>query len=110
MTLLDIVLFLPLIGFLLLLLIPKSNPSLSRMAALVISLVIFVVSLGLLIGRTGSQSRRATRSSTDVSVDQLSADPLSRRPRRPEPVAGAADDAADARSRCWFPGSTSIIA
>ena len=34
MTLLDAVLFLPLIGFLLLLLIPKSNPALSRMAAL----------------------------------------------------------------------------
>ena len=47
MTLLDAVLFLPLIGFLLLLLIPKSNPGLSRMAALVISLVIFVISLGL---------------------------------------------------------------
>jgi len=45
MTLLDAVLFLPLIGFLLLLLIPKSNPGLSRMAALVISLVIFVISL-----------------------------------------------------------------
>jgi len=47
MTILDAVLFLPLIGFLLLLLIPKSNPGLSRMAALVISLVIFVISLGL---------------------------------------------------------------
>src|ERR1019366_569403 len=47
MTLLDAVLFLPLIGFLLLLLIPKNNPGLSRMAALVISLVIFVISLGL---------------------------------------------------------------
>ena len=50
MTLLDAVLFLPLIGFLLLLLIPKSNPGLSRMAALVISLFIFVISLGLVSG------------------------------------------------------------
>ncbi len=47
MNLLDAVLFLPLVGFLLLLLIPKSNPNLSRMAALVISLVIFAISLGL---------------------------------------------------------------
>ena len=50
MTLLDAVLFLPLIGFLLLLLIPKSNPGLSRMAALIISLLIFVISLGLVSG------------------------------------------------------------
>ncbi len=50
MTLLDAVLFLPLIGFFLLLLIPKSNPGLSRMAALVISLLIFVISLGLISG------------------------------------------------------------
>jgi NADH-quinone oxidoreductase subunit M len=45
MTLLDIVLFLPLIGFLILLFVPKNS---SRMAALVISLLVFVVSLGLL--------------------------------------------------------------
>ncbi|MDP8990635.1 MAG: Fe-S-binding domain-containing protein, partial [Acidobacteriota bacterium] len=50
MTLLDAVLFLPLIGFLLLLLIPKSHPGVSRMAALVISLGIFVISLGLVSG------------------------------------------------------------
>ena len=54
MTLLDAVLFLPLIGFLLLLLIPKSNPGLSRMAALVISLLIFVISLGLAGSFSGS--------------------------------------------------------
>src|ERR1700734_3821068 len=54
MTFLDAVLFLPLIGFLLLLLIPKSNPNLSRMAALVISLLIFVISLGLTSGFSGS--------------------------------------------------------
>jgi NADH-quinone oxidoreductase subunit M len=46
MTLLDIVLFLPLAGFLVLLILPKQS---SRMAALVISLAVFVVSLGLLI-------------------------------------------------------------
>jgi NADH-quinone oxidoreductase subunit M len=46
MTLLDIVLFLPLAGFLLLLVLPKQS---SRMAALVVSLGIFIVSLGLLM-------------------------------------------------------------
>ncbi len=48
MTTLDLVVFLPLIGFLVLLLVPKSNPGASRMGALVISLAIFVVSLALL--------------------------------------------------------------
>jgi NADH-quinone oxidoreductase subunit M len=46
MTLLDVVLFLPLAGFLLLMLLPKQT---SRMAALVISLAVLVVSLGLLM-------------------------------------------------------------
>jgi NADH-quinone oxidoreductase subunit M len=45
MTTLDIVLFLPLIGFLAILLIPKE---MSRMAALVISLAVFVASLALI--------------------------------------------------------------
>jgi NADH-quinone oxidoreductase subunit M len=44
-SLLDIVLFLPLIGFLALIVIPKE---ISRMAALVISLIIFAASLGLI--------------------------------------------------------------
>ena len=48
MTLLDLVLFLPLIGFFLLLLVPKDNPQASRIGALIISLVIFVASLRLL--------------------------------------------------------------
>jgi len=46
MTLLDVVLFLPLVGFLLLLVLPKES---SRMAAMVLSLVVFVASLGLLM-------------------------------------------------------------
>jgi NADH-quinone oxidoreductase subunit M len=46
MTLLDIVLVLPLAGFFVLLLLPKQS---SRMAALVISTGVFVVSLGLLL-------------------------------------------------------------
>ena len=46
MTLLDVVLFLPLVGFLLLLILPKES---SRMAAMVISLAVFIVSLGLLM-------------------------------------------------------------
>ena len=44
--LLDIVLFLPLVGFLLLLILPKES---SRTAAMVISLAVFIVSLGLLM-------------------------------------------------------------
>ncbi len=48
MTLLDTVLFLPLAGFLLLLLAPRSNPNASRVGALAISLAVFVASLGLL--------------------------------------------------------------
>ena len=46
MSLLDVVLFLPLVGFFLLLILPKQS---SRMAAMVISSAIFVVSLGLLM-------------------------------------------------------------
>jgi NADH-quinone oxidoreductase subunit M len=45
MTLLDAVLFLPLVGFFVLLMLPKA---MSRAAALALSLVIFVASLGLL--------------------------------------------------------------
>jgi NADH-quinone oxidoreductase subunit M len=48
MTLLDIVLFLPLAGFLVMLLTPKDKPDVSRWTALIISLAIFVISLGLL--------------------------------------------------------------
>jgi NADH-quinone oxidoreductase subunit M len=48
MNLLDIVLFLPMLGFLALLLVPKDNPAASRNGALAISIVIFLVSLGLL--------------------------------------------------------------
>ena len=47
MTLLDVVLFLPLLGFLLLVFTPKGNPQLPRVMALGISLVVFVISLGL---------------------------------------------------------------
>jgi NADH-quinone oxidoreductase subunit M len=46
MTLLDVVLFLPLLGFLLLLMVPST---VSRLAALIVSLIVFVVSLGLLM-------------------------------------------------------------
>jgi NADH-quinone oxidoreductase subunit M len=48
MTTLDIVLFLPLIGFLVMLFTPKDDANVSRWTALVISLGVFVVSLGLL--------------------------------------------------------------
>ncbi|MGH9557995.1 MAG: complex I subunit 4 family protein, partial [Bryobacteraceae bacterium] len=48
MTLLDVVVFLPLAGFLALLFVPKGNAKAARMGALIISLVVFVVSLGLI--------------------------------------------------------------
>ncbi len=48
MTLLDIVLFLPLAGFFILLLSPKDNPPVIRNIALGVSVVVFLVSLGLL--------------------------------------------------------------
>jgi NADH-quinone oxidoreductase subunit M len=48
MTLLDAVVHLPLIGFLLLLFVPRANEQASRWGALIISLFIFVLSLGLL--------------------------------------------------------------
>src|SRR5256885_11965832 len=47
-TLLDYIVHLPLLGFILLLFVPRSNPSASRNSALIISLVIFLLSLGLL--------------------------------------------------------------
>ncbi len=50
MTLLDAVLFLPLAGFFLLLLIPREREETIRRVALVVSLVTFVVSLALLAG------------------------------------------------------------
>jgi NADH-quinone oxidoreductase subunit M len=59
MNLLSVVLFLPLIAFLLALAIPRSSPQASRTWALISSLVIFVVSLGLPMtfdrGATGDQ-------------------------------------------------------
>ncbi|HEV3331805.1 MAG TPA: NADH-quinone oxidoreductase subunit M [Bryobacteraceae bacterium] len=47
MNLLSVVLFLPLVGFLIALFIPRSSPQASRTWALVISLAIFVISIGL---------------------------------------------------------------
>ena len=48
MTLLDTVLFLPLVGFFLLLLVPRNNPQASRMTALLVSVFVFAASLGLI--------------------------------------------------------------
>ncbi len=48
MTLLDAVIFLPLIAFLIILALPKDNPKLLRLVSLIASLAIFVVSLGLI--------------------------------------------------------------
>src|SRR5579862_3844551 len=49
MTLLDIVLFLPLAGFVVMLFAPKDNPQAIRWTALIISLLTFAISLGLLM-------------------------------------------------------------
>jgi NADH-quinone oxidoreductase subunit M len=48
MTLLDVVIHLPLIAFIIALLLPKNNQNLIRMFSLIASLVIFVISLGLI--------------------------------------------------------------
>ena len=48
MSTLDLVLFLPLVGFLAMLFAPKDNQNILRWAALGISLLVFVVSLGLI--------------------------------------------------------------
>jgi NADH-quinone oxidoreductase subunit M len=48
MTLLDVVIFLPLIAFLISLALPKDNPGLIRRFSLVASTAIFIVSLGLI--------------------------------------------------------------
>ena len=48
MTLLDVVIFLPLIAFLISLALPKDNPGLIRMFSLISSAAIFIVSLGLI--------------------------------------------------------------
>jgi NADH-quinone oxidoreductase subunit M len=59
MNLLEVVLFLPLAGFLIALLIPRSSPQASRVWALLASLATFVLSLGLLAwfdrGTSGEQ-------------------------------------------------------
>ncbi len=48
MNLLNVVIFLPLIGFLISIFIPKSNPGLSKLFALGFSIAIFALSLGLI--------------------------------------------------------------
>lgn len=48
MTLLTVVIFLPLIAFLIAMALPKDNPNLIRMFSLIASIVIFLVSLGLI--------------------------------------------------------------
>ncbi|MGD1095093.1 MAG: NADH-quinone oxidoreductase subunit M [Bryobacteraceae bacterium] len=66
MTLLDAVLFLPLVGFFVLLFVPKDSPEASRKTALVIGLIVFLVSLGL-IGPYWFASPAGYTFSTDVS-------------------------------------------
>jgi len=48
MTLLDIVLFLPLAGFVLLVLVPKDKPQVTRVISLAVGVVTFLLSLGLI--------------------------------------------------------------
>ena len=67
MSLLDLVLFLPLIGFLLMIFTPKGNENLPRMMALAISLLIFVISLGLVGPFLGSTIPEGYQFVTDAS-------------------------------------------
>jgi len=48
MTLLDLVILLPLAGFLLVLALPKDDPGMIRNFSLIISLIVFAASLGLI--------------------------------------------------------------
>jgi NADH-quinone oxidoreductase subunit M len=48
MTLLDVVLFLPLAGFLVLVLVPKDKPELTRILSLAVGVLTFLLSLGLI--------------------------------------------------------------
>ena len=64
MSLLDIVLFLPLLGFLAILILPKEQ---SRMTALILSLGIFVLSLGLLSPYLGDVSPTGWQFVSDAS-------------------------------------------
>ncbi len=48
MTLLDVVIFLPLVAFLIALALPKDNPQMIRLFTLIASLVVFLLSLGLI--------------------------------------------------------------
>ena len=48
MTLLDLTIFLPLIGFLVLILMPKGNDETIRRVALGIAVVVFLISLGMI--------------------------------------------------------------
>ncbi len=70
MSLLDIVLFLPLAGFLVLLAVPKSSPQLSRTVSLGISLVIFALSLGL-VGAGGTAGFSYEANSIWISSPQI---------------------------------------
>lgn len=65
MTPLNFVLFAPLVGFLILLAVPRSKPETSRMLALVISIVVFLVSLAL-IGPFWFASPSGFQFATDV--------------------------------------------
>ena len=109
MTLLDVVLFLPLIGFFAAAAGPEGqSASLARGRAGDFADRIRAVA-GAARAVLVRQSHRLHVLDQRV-LDHLSAHPLSRRARRPEPVAGAADHAADAHLRCWSPGNPSIIA
>ena len=62
MNLLNLVLFLPTAGFLLVLLLPRAKPEAARVAALVVSLAVFLLSLALAapVWRTGAEAQFVT--------------------------------------------------
>ena len=89
MTLLDAVIFLPLLAFLIILALPKDNHNAIRMFSLISSLAIFVVSLGLIgsgLVRGAGQVRARDQRSLDIDAGHQ----LSRRHGRHQPLAGDA--------------------
>ncbi len=101
MTLLDVVIFLPLVAFLVILFLPKDSRDAIRTFSLVSSTAIFLISLGL-IGPVLVREPRQVRLRDGYSVDRFAGYPLPCRHRRHQPVAGHTHDSAHAHLRARF--------